>query len=334
MSRISGGQFIAMLLITDLFALFCLTGNVTFMTVTGFAIATVIQFFMSIPAVKFYNSGGSLKSSGKIIEFLYLLYLILWGGLLFVMLWNVTEVIYIPYDNLGILPGKLLISGLIAITCLYTSSPGTKSLSRSAVIAMVLGVLCIAIVFISAISAAKWENFIYEFRTSDLISEILRGFVISGGLGNFVLLLGFTNGKSTCFVRRYFIFKLILLTVVTLSAIFVAGGIMQITDFPVITAAQLAQPFSSQRIDSLFLIVFVILAVFSITVQTVSASYLLKRVIPSARRFRSTIMLILMISSAFFLKTINMYNVVYSLIAAAFLFILPLLMLIKKSGGK
>lgn len=333
MSRISRGQYAALLLITDTFTLFCLMGSVSLMTVIGFAAAVLLQFIMAIPAVRFYSSGGTLKNSGKSAEWFYLIYLILWGGLLFVMLWNAAEVIYIPYDNFGIIPAKLLISGLIAVTCLYASSPGLRSLSRAGFIAAALGALCIAIVVISAFSDAKWENFAESAYMSGFFGELSRGFVLSGGLGSFAVLLGFTNGDVAKNVRFYFIGKLILLTAVTSAAVLVAGGIMEIAEFPIITAAQLSQPFSSQRIDALFLIIFVILAVFSVSVQTVSASYLLERVVPSVKRFRSTIILVLMIGAAFLLSGISTYTPFYAVITGGVLLIVPTVMLINKSKG-
>lgn len=333
MSRISRGQFAALLLITDAFALFCLMGRVSLMTVIGFAAATVLQAIMAVPAVKFYKNGGTLKNSGKAAELFYLIYLILWGGLLFVMLWNAAEIIYIPYDNFGIVPEKLLISGLIAVTCLYASSPGLKSLSRAGFIAAALGTLCIAIVVISALFGAEWGNLAESGNINDFFKELSRGFVLSGGLGSFVVLLGFTKGDIVKNMRFYFTGKLILLTAVTTAAVLVAGGIMKITDFPIVTAAQLSQPFSSQRIDSLFLIIFVILAVFAISVQTVSASYLLERVAPSVKRFRSTVILVLMIGAAFLLSRISLYTPVYAVITGGALLIIPTVMFIKKSKG-
>ncbi len=333
MNRISRGQFAALLLITDAFALFCLMESISLMTVIGFAAATVIQVIMAVPAVKFYKNGGTLKNSGKAAELFYLIYLILWGGLLFVMLWNSAEVIYIPYDNFGIIPGKLLISGLIAITCLYASSPGLKSLSRAGFIAAALGTFCIAIVVISALFGAEWSNLAESGNMKGFVEELSRGFVLSGGLGSFVVLLGFTKGDIVKNVRFYFTGKLILLTAVTSAAVLVAGGIMEITDFPIVTAAQLSQPFSSQRIDSLFLIIFVILAVFAISVQTVSASYLLERTVPLVKRFRSTIILVMMIGAAFLLSGINTYTPVYAFITVGVLLIVPTVMLIKKSKG-
>lgn len=333
MSRISGGQLAALLLVTDAFALFCLMGSVSLMTVIGFAAAAVIQYLMALPAVKFYSSGGTLKSGGKAAEWFYLIYLILWGGLLFCMLWNAAEVIYIPSDNFAVIPEKLLISGLIAVTCLYAASPGVKALSRAAVIAAALGVLCIAIVVISALFDAKWEYFSESAYMSSFFDELLRGFCLSGGMGGFVVLLGFTDGNLSRNVRIYFAGRLVLLTAVTAAAVLVAGGIMEITDFPVITAAQLSQPFSSQRIDSLFLIIFAIFGVFAVAVQTASASYLLERVVPSVKRFRSTIILVLMIGSAFVLSGTELYNPLYAVLPAVSLLAVPVIMLVKRLKG-
>lgn len=322
-----------MLLITDAFALLCLMGSVSLMTVIGFGAAAILQLFMAIPAAKFYSSGGTLKNSGKLAEWFYLIYLILWGGLLFIMLFSSVEVICIPYDNFGFIPEKLLISGLIALTCLYASSPGLRSLSRAVFIAAAIGAICIAAVIISALFGAKWQNFAETAYISGFFEELSRGFVLGGGAGSFVVLLGFTKGEVYKNVRSYFISKLVLMTAVTAAAVLVVGGITEITDSPIVTAAQLSQPFSSQRIDSLFLIVFVIFAVFAISVQAVCASYLLGRVIPSFRRFRSTAVLISMIAAACLLSGFDIYNPVYAIASAAALLFVPALMLMKKSKG-
>ena len=69
---------------------------------------------------------------------------------------------------------------------------------------------------------------------------------------------------------------------------------MEITDFPIVWAAQLTQPFSVQRIDSLFLIVFTVFAVYSISVQASAAEYLVGEVFPFIRRYRCSIILVIM----------------------------------------
>ena len=82
----------------------------------------------------------------------------------------------------------------------------------------------------------------------------------------------------------------------------VTGGIMEIADFPAVRAAQLTQPFPSQRIDSLFLIVFAVYAVFSIAVQSAAGACLAGKLFPSFRRFRCLTVLALMIGAAFLLS--------------------------------
>lgn len=334
MNRLSGGQFAALLLITDAFALLCLMSDISVITSAGFLAGIIVQFLFAVPAACFYKNGGTLKSSPKPFAWFYLIYILMWGGLLFVMLWNAAEAISVPSENFPFIPEKLLMSSLIAVTCLYASSPGEKALSRAAVISAALGALCIAAVIISAVPGMKLE-YLADFTYADgFFYELSRGFALSGGLGSFIVLLGFTKGSPLKYTTGYFIAKAVLYTAVTLTASAVAGGIMEIADFPIIMAAELSQPFSSQRIDSLFLIIFVILAVFAIAVQTVTASYLLSLIFPSFTRFRSTFVLAVMTGSAFLLSGTYQYSTVYSIAAAAALIIVPLLMILCKKSGR
>ncbi len=321
-----------MLLITDAFTLFCLMGNISVISAAGFLVGIAIQYLVALPIAYFYKNGGTIKHSPKPFAWFYLIYILLWGGLLFVMLWNASEAITIPAENIPFIPEKLLISGLIAVTCLYASSPGEKSLSRASVIAAALGALCIAIVIISAAPRFRME-YIEDLAHSDsFFAALARGFVLSGGLGSFVVLLGFTKKSPIKSMTVYFIGKAVLFAAVTLTAAATAGGIMEITDFPVITAAELSQPFSSQRIDSLFLIIFVVLAVFSIALQAVTASYLLSEIFPSFKRFRSSLALIVMVGAAFLLSGIYQYSLIYSITVLAVIVAAPLLMIACKKS--
>lgn len=334
MNRLSGGQFAALLLITDAFALFCLMGNVSLITSAAFLAGIVLQYLLALPSAYFYKNGGSLKNSPKPFVWFYLIYILFWGGLLFVMLWNASAAITIPTESISFIPEKLLISGLIAVTCLYASSPGEKSLSRAAVISTALGAVCIAIVVISAVPRFRIE-YLKDLSHSDgFFEELSRGFVLSGGLGSFIVLLGFTKNSPIKSMTGYFIAKAVLFTAVTVAAAATAGGIMEITDFPVITAAQLSQPFSSQRIDSLFLIIFVVLAVFAIAVQAVTASYLLSELFPTFKRFRSSVALIVMIGAAWILSGVHQYNAFFCAAVIAALAVAPLLMITLKKSGR
>lgn len=331
MEKITKNQLTAMLLITDAFTLFCFKGHICLITALGFLCGTIIQFFMSVPIVSLCKNNFSIEKSGKIIQVIYFIYIVMWGGMLFAMLWEASDVIYIPYENSHGIWGKLLIAGLVALVCLYSSSTGIKAVSRASVIACAVGAVCLFIVAVSACFGSDWKNLLCTNNSDSFVSEISRGFVLSGGLGSFAVMLGNSKGNPLKNAVYYFVGKIILTAVITFSSILVAGGIMQITNFPIVTSAQLSQPFPVQRIDSLFLIIFAVFAVFSIAVQSLSAGSLLMKIIPSFTHFRTTAILILMIGSAFLFSGGNIFNPLYALIIAFILLIIPLFLLIKRS---
>ncbi|MDE6781947.1 MAG: hypothetical protein K2J40_10915 [Ruminococcus sp.] len=333
MTKITKNQLAAMLIITDTFALFCFRGQISFITVLGFAVGTAIQFIMSLPLVRFCSKGDSISNSGKIVQSIYLIYLLMWGGMLFSMLWRASDVIYIPYENTSGIWGKLLIAGMIALVCLYSSSAGIKALSRSSVIAMSAGVVCLLIVAVSAAFGSDWNNIITTKTYDSFMTEITRGFFLSGGLGSLAVFLSYAKGSPLKNILYYFAGKIILTVIVMLSSILVAGGIMKITEFPIVTAAQLSQPFSVQRIDSLFLIIFAVFAVFSIAVQSLASTELLIKIFPDFRNLRTTSVLVVMIGAAFMFSGEN--NSFINIIAiGVILFLLPMIMLMKRGSKK
>ena len=161
------------------------------------------------------------------------------------------------------------------------------------------------------------------------MTEITRGFFLSGSLGSLAVFLDYTKGSPLKNTIYYFTGKIILTVTVTLSSILVAGGIMKITEFPIVTAAQLSQPFSVQRIDSLFLIIFAVFAVFSIAVQSIASTELLRKIFPDFRHLRTTCVLAVMIGTAFMFSGEN--NSFINIIASGIiLFLLPSAVLLKR----
>lgn len=291
MNSISRSQFAALLIITDLFGLFCCEGNISLMTLWGFLLGAVIQFFF---ALIFTARGGKLSRKAKAFYFVYAVFC---GGTLFSALWQTSSVIYIPYESSHGVWGRLMTAGLIAAVCLYSSSTGIKPVARAAVIVASIGAACLFIDFASALFSAEWHNVEIPEKRS-LFSEMMRGFAYSGGLGSFAVLLGSVSGESVRAVVAYFAAKAIAAVVVLLTALSVVGGIMPIADFPVITAAQLSQPFDAQRIDSIFLVVFAVFAVFAVTLQVMTGSLILGELFPRFKKWRSSAVIALTIIAA------------------------------------
>lgn len=315
MNRISKFQFTALLLITDLFSLCCCFGSVSVVTLWGILAGTAVQY---LGAMCFAVQGGALKKWAQLLFFIYAVFS---GGALFVSLWRTRTAIYIPYEESHGVWGSLMTAGLIAAVCLYASSTGIKAVARAAVIAAAAALLCLSVDLVSAVFNAEWNNaFLPEQR--GFLSEILRGFGLSGSLGGMAVWLDRVKGDKSRALTAYFGAKAIAVSAVMLTVLPVVGGIMELTDFPVITAAQLSQPFEAQRIDSLFLVVFSVLAVFSVTLQVMTGAYLLGELIPRFQRWRSLTVIVLVIGAAFIIKDRDMLAV-RACAAAAALIIAP-----------
>ena len=167
-----------------------------------------------------------------------------------------------------------------------------KLTGKSRVTAAVFGGACLAGVLISAGFASDWGNLAIKRTADSFPRELLRGISLSGGTAVFASLCG--GGAKAC-AARYFAGKAVLSTAVILTSVLVAGGVMELAQFPAITAAQLSQPFSSQRIDSLFLMAFSACAVFGGAALAAPAAELLGKVFPKFRRFRGLAVLAAML---------------------------------------
>lgn len=321
MNRISKLQLAALLLIGDAFAIFCLHGRICVMTAVGFSSGSLIQLFLALPLARAYDRGRTLADCGTIVRLVLLTYVLVWGGALFAMLREASEVIYIPYERTGIF-GQLAVAGLVALVCVYVSSSGIKALARSAVIAAGLGAVCVGIVVVSAGFQSDAGNLLRPTESS-LWQELMRGFAASGNLGSFVVLLGFTADDRTDTAALYFTCKAVLSGVVLFTAVLVTGGIMDVLSFPVISAAQLSQPFPVQRTDSLFLVVFSVFAVYTAAVQASAAEYLIARTFPQLKRFRCTLALMIMAAAGAVMSAPSQYTELYAAAALTALLIVP-----------
>ncbi|WP_028518555.1 hypothetical protein [Ruminococcus flavefaciens] len=291
MNSISKRQLAALLLITDMFELFCFSGNMSLETLYGVLAGIALQL---LAALVLASKGTELKKWAAVF---YLAYAVFFGGTLFSALWRTSGEVYIPSESGNGVWGRLMIAGVIALVCLYSSSTGIKSVARASAIAAATGILCLGIDFVSAAFNADWSNITAPERNG-FIYEIMRGTALSGSLGSMAVLSGTVKGERSRAFVWYFTAKAIMSAVLILTVLSVTGRIMDITDFPVVTAAQLSQPFDAQRIDALFLVVFAVFAVFSIALQVMTGAYLIKQIFPRFVRWRSSAVIVMIIGAA------------------------------------
>lgn len=327
-NKITSFQLCSLMLINDIFVLFCLGGEISAATAAGFGIGSLIQFLFAIPLICMYKKRGTLNECGKIGEIILLAGIILWGGMLFSMLTKAGELVFIPFESFGKW-GSIITTILIAVVCLYIASSGIKAMSRSAVIAAALGAVCLGIVAVSAVIHSDAVN-IKSAEFTGFFRELSKGFALSGGFAGFTVLLGFVKDNITRTAVGYFIAKGIISAAVLITGVLVSGGIMEIVDFPIVWAAQLTQPFSVQRIDSLFLIVFTVFAVYSIAVQASAAEYLIGEVFPLIKRYRCSIILIIMAVIGAVSEKWRYLGIITAVLAVVGLIIVPIIYFIKR----
>lgn len=324
MNKISFGQFASLLLASDAFALICYSNKVSLVTLAGFLIAISVQFIISLLLSK-----RNIPLNNKFLLWIYFFSAIVWGTLLFIRVWKISEAIYIPVPEIPYISSNLIISALIAVVCLYASSPGIKAVSRASVMIAGFGVFCFITIILGSFRHIDKSN-LFIPDNSGISSQIISGLAIGGSSCIFPYLISQLKGKKIKSTVFYFICRALFYTAVIILTLFVAGGIMQITEFPVIRAAELCQPFSTQRIDALFIIVLVILAVTGITVQTVTASQIIGTIFPKFIRFRSTAIIIIMILLSLILGKTNIYSSAYAVIFMISPVFTAILVLLKK----
>jgi len=319
MNKLTGKQLGAMLLISDAFALFCFRGAMSLGTLAGLCAGIILQFLLILPLI--YGCGRM----GNAVKIFFSLFYILWGGMLFNMQWETSREIHIPYEDSGGTAGKLLISGLIALVCMYISSSGIKAAGRASLIAAAAGGLCLLLAAVSAVRDADWENLKRAGSGRTISAEIIRGLSMSGALGGMAVLLPITKGSRLRNVTGYLSAKLILTAAVVLVSVLVTGGIMEITEYPAVRAAQLSQPFPVQRIDPLFMIVFTVYAVFSVGIQAAMSGYIIGGIFPSAEKYAGAVSLVLMTGAALLLSGVSGYSGITAAAVSAAVFAVPVI---------
>ncbi len=325
MNKITKYQLCAMLLIPDAFMLLCIHGELSVMRIAAVTVGILIQAVMALPIAVYFSKGGELSEWASV---LFLIYVIFCGGMLVSRFIEAAGALYIPYENSDGLWGSILIFGLAALVCLYMSSSGIKALARASVIAAAVGALYLIVLAVSAVTGANYENLARAGESRSFIGDLAASFPLGGGLGGLIVLSGLTEEKPLKSVLGYFAARAVMSAAVLVSAILVEGSISSISDFPVITAAQLSQPFSSQRIDSLLLIIFAVFAVFSIAIQSAAASYLMQELFPKSAKLCSAAAIALIIGAAFIMSFLGLSYIAAAAAAMVAVFIVPCILLI------
>lgn len=318
MNKISCSQLTTALLLSSAFMLMCLSTPVGIEYMAGTAISFAIQFLLCIPIIILYRKGFSLSAYCSdrhyFIPCLFVLYFILRGGMSFILVWNGSEELSLPFS------APLITAVLIGIVCFYAASLGLSAFVRASTI--VSGILAVTIVVL-LIGAIKRIDVMELSQSTDITvaGSIIQNLSLADTLPVFFVLMNFTNNSKPYKTLMFLPTGFVLWEIVLFLCITVLGSLLSTAKYPFFLLTSVSQPFSSQRADSLYLILFVLLCILRITLFTVLAAHLLGMVFPKLK-FRSVITLLLMIGAAIVFGMISYTGNIFSII---FIFLLAFL---------
>ena len=322
MNKISFSQLITALLLSSAFMLMCLSAPVGIEYMAGTAISFALQAILCIPIIFLYKKGFSLSAycneKHYVIPCLFALYFMLRGGVSFILVWNGGKQLSLPFSE------PLVTAVLIGIVCLYTASLGICAFARASSIVFGILTLTVAVLLIGA-----WQRIdtmeLAETTENTIVGSTLRNLSLADTLPALFVLLNFKDGKKTHKALIFLPIGLIMWEIVLFLCITVLGSLLPTAPYPFFLLTAVSQPFSSQRADALYLILFVLLCILRITLLTVLSAHLLGMVFPKLK-FRSIISLLVMIGAAAAFSTVNYTESIFCIITIlVFAFVIPLI---------
>ncbi len=320
MNNIKGKQLFSVLISIRMFSIICSTDPSDAEQMTGAALSILFQFLAVIPMLIIYKDKSfSLKRDiifGKFGKLLYALFFILWGAFSFSNLWEVTKSVYFPIKS------SFIAALILSAVCVYTASLGIRAMSRASGFMLGLIVFSLLIMILGAYPKADLANFSPNAHFSGIIKSAVKDFCRSGELVMMFILLEFVPTGKRKSITAFFTGKIILTEIVAVIEITVLGKIMRISDFPFFSAGAFSQPMSIQRADSLYMILFTMLCVMTVTTQIILSTTIIGELFPELK-CKTLISAVLMLGAS---AAINYTGIDLTTVSGIFILLLAVVM--------
>ncbi len=278
MNKIHQSQLFAILMLSGAWSVLCLPEAHSGAQLLGIGTAFLVQLFFSLPMLLLAERDFSLShmvKHHKWLGFLYILFFLLWGAHGVSQLWEVSSEISLPVS------GSLTAALLITVTCLYTCSLGLKAMARSAPFVLGLLVLSLIVLIIGAYSRVDVTRLAPQ--SEGFLKDGFFYLCIGGELTAAWVLLDRTQKNRRAAVWGFLAGKAAFACLVVFLCICAAGRLSGFSEYPFFTLTAISQPLQSQRADALYILVFVMLYVMHITLQTGVISHLLRSMFPKCK---------------------------------------------------
>ncbi|MBQ8927150.1 MAG: hypothetical protein IJ055_02605 [Oscillospiraceae bacterium] len=274
MNRMHSSQLTSLLLLSGIWQVICLPAARGAGQLSGTAGACLLELVLTLPMLVLAKNGITLYTlRHPLPSALSILFFLLWGALGMTELWEVM-----PHQLLPV-SGRMTAAVLIVLTCLYTGIAGLRSAARAA--PLLLGLLLVSL---GVLVLGAWRR-VDPGRLTGAGRGIGQGFfhylTACGELGAAWVLLGEVRHGGGRAVLRALLGKALFCMGVLFLSLTVCGRLSTMTGYPWFTLTALSQPLQGQRADALYTLLFVMLCVMHITLQTILAASLVQRRHPS-----------------------------------------------------
>lgn len=258
MNKINSFQLFAILLLSGIWMLVCTPALSGPGQIIGTAVVCGIEILLCIPMLT--TDFEAIISRQKWLGIVYAVYFLLVGAMGF------TQGFAAAPKQLFESPGQVTAAILIILTCLYTSTSGLKATAKCAPFALAFLIVSTVVLLVGAWQRADLNRL--SLRPEGFMQGGISYFALSGELATAWVLLGRVKDGSRRAVNGYLLAKAgfgILLLILCITA---GSRLTTAQDYPFLTLISLSQPLQGQRADALYILAFVMLHVFHMTLMT------------------------------------------------------------------
>ncbi len=231
------------------------------------------------------------KLFGNIFAVLYLAFMLIYTISLMLSYVTLIQNRFFPEIN-----RYIAIAIILAIAC-YCASCGIEGIARSSVIIFAVFLVVFIVMAINSIGNFELLNFYNNIGESNLFKATVIDFSKNGEIIMALFLMKYIKSKVKCGLYGLLAAKLIFLSLIIFLIIGTVGDFSKLTDYPFLTLAGFAKSQIFVRYDSLYLILWTMISVTSISLFINISSGLLAEIFPKIKAKNSVIALAIFVSS-------------------------------------
>ncbi|MCC8068426.1 MAG: hypothetical protein LIO71_01475 [Ruminococcus sp.] len=296
MDSINKNQMYAMLISVRLFEHICSLDMYCRNQMLGVLISLVFQTIMILIIFMFKDKVSIFQKiqSNRILAYVYVIYLVFYGGRSLNMLTSIDNVI--PKTITGFVCVLLL-----GATCIYCSKLGYKAICRSSIIITFMVVISFGLLIYGVTYNIDISNALNDNDRYNIFHYAISDFAKNVDLIFLVLLVDTSYSKKQAF--KYLGFKLLAIEVLSFIGLCVLGGTSIVFKYPFLDLGAYSQPFGIQRADSLYILISTLVTVLNISLALNISSRLLK---DTLGRHKEIVLTIIMIVISYFVNSLDM----------------------------